>query len=246
MAVESARREIAVLRSARKSLQNSVAQHEAALGLGSLTASGGAMPCSLAAAGLRLADVVGYSRLVGRDEARTVAALKAHRRELIDREIAGRGGRLVSAKGDGVLAEFPSVVAAVEGAVAIQRAMADRNRDIPPEGRIEFRIGVHLDEVLADGDDILGEGVNVAARLEAFADPGTVCLSGAVFNRVKNRVDYPFHDLGAQRFKNIAEPVRLFRVDPSDDGAQGPRTARGSEALPLPEKPSIAVLPLWT
>ena len=147
------------------------------------------MPCSLAAAmGFVSPTWSATAASWGVTKPRTVAALKAHRRELIDREIAGRGGRLVSAKGDGVLAEFPSVVAAVEGAVAIQRAMADRNRDIPPEGRIEFRIGVHLDEVLADGDDILGEGVNVAARLEAFADPGTVCLSGAVFNRVKNRV----------------------------------------------------------
>jgi adenylate cyclase len=189
------------------------------------------------------ADVVGYSRLMGLNEARTVAALKTHRRELIDREILGRGGRIVSTNGDGILVEFSSVVAAVECAAAIQRGVAERNRDVPPDERIEFRIGVNLDEVIADGDDILGDGVNVAARLEAFADPGTVCISSAVFDQVKNRVELSFDDLGAQRFKNIAEPIRVFRIDPSGIRAPSFRTVRDSDALPPPEKPSIAILP---
>jgi adenylate cyclase len=134
-------------------------------------------------AAILAADVVGYSRLIGLSETGTLAALKAHRRELIDGEIAGRGGRVVNTKGDGVLVEFSSVVAAVECAVAIQRGMADRNRDVPPDRRIELRIGVNLDEIIVDGDDVVGDGVNIAARLEAFAMPGTVCISSAVFDQ---------------------------------------------------------------
>jgi adenylate cyclase len=194
-------------------------------------------------AAILAADVVGYSRLMGRNEAATLAALKAHRRELIDREIANRGGRIINAKGDGILVEFASVVAALECAVSIQRGIADRNRDIPPNERIEFRIGVNLDEVIAETDDIFGDGVNVAARLEAFAAPGTVCVSGAVFNQVKNRVGYAFDDLGLQQFKNIAEPVHVFRVDLTRARGSSWGIAGDSALLRLPAKPSIAILP---
>jgi adenylate cyclase len=189
------------------------------------------------------ADVVGYSRLMGLNEARTLAALKAHRRELIDGEIASRGGRIINLAGDGMLVEFASVVAAVECAGAIQRGIAERNRDVPPAERIEFRIGVNLDEVIADGADIFGDGVNIAARLEAFADPGTVCISSVVFNQVKNRVGYAFDDLGTQRFKNIAEPVHVFRLNPTGTGDPSSGPVCGAAVPCPPEKPSIAILP---
>jgi class 3 adenylate cyclase/TolB-like protein len=191
-------------------------------------------------AAILVADVVGYSRLMGRDEGRTLAALKAHRRELIDPEIAGRDGRIVSSKGDGILAEFASVVAAVECAVALQQGMSARNKDLPADERLEFRIGINLDEVIEDGGDIFGDGVNVAARLEAFADPGTICVSGAAFGQVKNRVEHRFEDLGPQRLKNIAEPVRVYRLDPNGVAVAG---LAASAAPPVAEKPSIAVLP---
>jgi len=194
-------------------------------------------------AAILAADVVGYSRLMGLNEAKTLAALKAHRRELIDGEIASRGGRIISLAGDGMLVEFASVVAAVECAGAIQAGVADRNRGVPPDERIEFRIGVNLAEVIAEGGDIFGDGVNVAARLEAFADPGTVCVSSAVFNQVRNRVAYAFEDLGPQRFKNIAEPVHVFRLGPAGTGDPGSGPASDAVTLRPPEKPSIAILP---
>src|SRR4051794_17837743 len=128
-------------------------------------------------AAILIADVVGYSRLVRADEVRTLAALKSHRQELIDREIAARHGRIVKTTGDGVLVEFSSIVAAVEAAVAIQRGMADRNRGSPRDQRMDLRIGINLDEVVVDGDDILGDGVNIAARLESIAEPGTIYIS---------------------------------------------------------------------
>jgi class 3 adenylate cyclase/TolB-like protein len=193
-------------------------------------------------AAILAADVVGYSRLMGVDEARTLAALKSHREELIEGEIASRGGRIIKLTGDGMLVEFASVVAAVECAAAIQRGVAERNRGVPPDERMEFRIGVNLDEIIADGADIFGDGVNIAARLEAFADPGTVCVSSAVFDQVKNRVGYAFADLGAQRFKNIAEPVHVFRLTPTESGGPGSAPAGGAAVRP-PEKPSIAILP---
>src|SRR5215467_13961935 len=123
------------------------------------------------------ADVAGYSRLMGADESRTLAALKAHRRELIDPKIAEYGGRIVKTTGDGLLLEFPSVVDAIRCAVDMQRRMADRNAGVPPEQRIEFRIGINVGDIIVDGDDIYGDGVNVAARLEALADPGGICVS---------------------------------------------------------------------
>jgi adenylate cyclase len=191
-------------------------------------------------AAILVADAVGYSRLMGHDETGTLAALKAHRRELIEPAVAAHGGRIVSTKGDGILAEFASVVAAVECAVALQKGMSVRNRDVAPERRLEFRIGINLDEVIDDAGDIFGDGVNVAARLEACADPGAICVSGAAFDQVRNRVEHPFEDLGPQRLKNIAEPVRVYRLDPN--GLAGAAAARPSPT-PVPEKPTIAVLP---
>jgi adenylate cyclase len=173
----------------------------------------------------------------------TLAALKAHRKELIDREIAKHGGRLVSTSGDGALVEFPSVVAAVECAVAIQQGMGERNRNVPRDQRIDFRVGINLDEVIVDGNDILGDGVNVAARLETFAEPGTVCISGSVFGHVKNRLDLSFEDLGDQQFKNIAEPVHTFRIRCAEAGFPYADFFATCESLPLPKKPSIAIMP---
>jgi adenylate cyclase len=188
-------------------------------------------------------DVVGYSRLMGQSEAATLAALRTHRQELVDPEIGRHGGRLVSTSGDGALVEFSSVVAAVECAVAIQQGMGERNRDVPRERRIEFRMGINLDEVIVDGDDILGDGVNVAGRLETFAEPGTVCISGSVFGHVKNRLDLRFEDLGDQHFKNIAEPVRTFRISCAAAGFPYADFFATCESLPLPQKPSIAIMP---
>lgn len=194
-------------------------------------------------AAILAADVAGFSRLVGTDEAGALAVLQAHRRELVDLEIAGRGGRIVKTTGDGILVEFTSVVAAVECAVAIQRGMANRNRDIPEHQRMELRIGVNLDEIIVDGDDILGDGVNITARLESFAEPGTICISGAVFDQVRSRLRYCFEDLGGQQFKNIAELVRVYRVKPADAAIEQAGPILGEMDLPLPKKPSIAIMP---
>jgi len=194
-------------------------------------------------AAILAADVVGFSRLVGEDETRTLAVLKSHRHEFIDREIAQRGGRIFKTTGDGALVEFPSVVAAVECAVAVQRGMADRNRDVPDAQRIDFRIGINLDEVVVDGDDIFGDGVNVASRLEGIAEPGTICISSTVFGRIRNRVDLRFEDLGEQRLKNIAEPVHVYCIAPAGIGVVPGPNVWTAEDLPLPSKPSIAILP---
>jgi adenylate cyclase len=194
-------------------------------------------------AAILAADVVGFSRLVGTNETRTLASLKAHREDLVDPKIAEHGGRLVKTTGDGILVEFPSVVAAVECAVAIQRGMVDRNQDVPQNERIEFRIGVNLDEVVVDGADIFGDGVNIASRLEGIAEPGTICLSGIVFSQVKSRVDIRFEDLGTQTLKNIAEPVHVYRIVPAGSGTEFRHVAWTGEELPIPKKPSIAILP---
>lgn len=194
-------------------------------------------------AAILAADVVGFSRLVGFNETGTLANLKAHREYLIDPKIAEHGGHLVKTTGDGVLVEFPSVVAAVECAVAIQLGMVDRNSDVPQDERIEFRIGINLDEVVVDGADIFGDGVNIAARLEGIAEPGMICISGAVYRQVKSRVDFPFEDLGAQTLKNIAEPVHIYRIVPGGSGPEPKPIVRVGEDLPMPMKPSIAILP---
>jgi class 3 adenylate cyclase/TolB-like protein len=159
------------------------------------------------------ADVAGYSRLMGRDDSGTLAALKAHRRKLIDPKIAEYGGRIVKTTGDGLLLEFPSVVDAVRCSVDVQRGMAERNAEVLPEDRIEFRIGINVGDIIIDGEDIFGDGVNVAARLQAVADPGSICVSKVVRDQVLDKLSFTFEDLGAQQVKNIARPVEIFRVE---------------------------------
>ncbi len=184
------------------------------------------------------ADVVGYSRLMGLDEAATLAALNTQRRELIDPRIAGLKGRIVKLTGDGLLAEFTSVVNAVACAVDIQRSMRARNASVPVDRRIELRIGVNLGDVIVEGDDIFGDGVNVAARLESIAEPGGVCVSGSVREQVGNRLPLTFEDAGEQQLKNIAQPVQVYRINPGElTNAPSPGTRADRQ------RPSIAVLP---
>ncbi len=193
-------------------------------------------------AAILAADMVGYSRLMGADEEGTIARQKAGRSELIDPEIAKHGGRIVKTTGDGLLVEFPSVVDAVRCAVQVQKAMARREAGVPEDRRIQYRVGINLGDIVIDGDDIYGDGVNVAARLEALAEPGGVSISGKVFEEVRNKLDLGFEDMGAQAVKNIAEPVHVWRLS-----LAAPSAFDELPALPgppaLPGKPSIAVLP---
>ena len=158
------------------------------------------------------ADVVGYGRLIRADEEGTLARLRAHRQELIDAKFAEHRGRIVKLMGDGVLVEFSSAVDAVQCAAEIQRAMPTRNAGMAEDQRIEFRVGINLGDVIIEGDDIHGDGVNVAARLEALADPGGICISANVFEQVRRRLELGFEDLGPQTVKNIPEPVSAYRV----------------------------------
>ncbi len=194
-------------------------------------------------AAILAADVVGYSRLMGVSEAGTLSALKAHRRELVDGKITEHQGRIVKLTGDGMLVEFPSVVNAVACAVEIQRKMGERNLDVPQDQRIEFRIGVNLGDIIFEDNDIFGDGVNLAARIEGIAKPGGVSVSGSVRDNVGNRLELAFEDMGEQALKNIERPVRVYNVSL---GAQPPRAAAAPQPQPGPqvkEKPSIAVLP---
>ena len=235
-------------------------------------------------AAILVADVVGYSRLVGTDEEGTIARLRATRDELIDPSIARHNGRIVKTMGDGLLIEFTSVVDAVRSAAEVQRAMAERNTGAPGSERIEFRVGINLGDVVVEGDDIMGDGVNVAARLEGLAEPGGVCISGTAFDQVRDKLDVGYEHLGEQKVKNIARPVRVYKVllRPADEGKMvgvkptgRPQKLRWAAAaaiilgvftaggvwwwqpwlpgiettsvarvdFPLPDKPSIAVLP---
>jgi adenylate cyclase len=187
------------------------------------------------------ADVAGYSRLMGADEEGAHERLKAHLGELVNPKIAEHRGRVVKNTGDGFLAEFASVVDAVRCAVEVQRAMADRNSGTPEDKRITFRIGVNLGDVIAEEDDIHGDGVNIAARIEALADAGGVFVSNTVYDQVRDRLPFVFEDLGEQQVKNIARPVRVYRV--GDVGTAKSPSAPGSSPPPLPDKPSVAVLP---
>jgi TolB-like protein/class 3 adenylate cyclase len=188
------------------------------------------------------ADVAGYSRLMGADEEGTHERLKAHLRELIEPKIAEHRGRVVKNTGDGFLAEFASVVDAVRCAVEMQRGMAERNAGAPAESRIEFRVGVNLGDVIAEADDIFGDGVNVAARLENLAEPGGLLISNTVHDHVRDRLPFAFEDLGEHQVKNIARPVHVYRVWEGDAPIEGASPVP-PQALPLPDKPSIAVLP---
>ena len=183
------------------------------------------------------ADVVGYSRLMGIDETGTLGALRAHRAELIDPTIAEHNGRIVKLMGDGLLVEFASAIDAVECAVAIQQGMAVRNASVPDDRRIVLRIGVNLGDVIIEGDDIYGDGVNVAARLQELAEPSGVYISGMVFEQVDGKIDQQFADMGNQQIKNIAKPVRVYRarfMDVSTTGRQHPFFSTSStEALPI-------------
>jgi TolB-like protein/class 3 adenylate cyclase/tetratricopeptide (TPR) repeat protein len=191
-------------------------------------------------AAILAADVAGYSRLMEADEEGTLAALRAIRRELGDPTIAEHRGRIVKTTGDGLLAEFASVVDAVRCAVEVQRAMAERNATVPPATRIEFRIGIHQGDIMVEDGDIFGDGVNLAARLEGLADPGGICVSDRVRADVAGKVDVDFEDLGEQQVKNISRPVRVFRAQL---GTAIVVATESAPALALPDKPSIAVLP---
>jgi adenylate cyclase len=189
-------------------------------------------------AAILAADVAGYSRLMGADEEGTHERLKALRRELLDPEIAEHHGRIVKTTGDGLLVEFASVVDAVRCAVAVQQAMPERNAGIAADSRIELRIGINLGDVIVEPDDIYGDGVNIAARVEALAEAGGVFVSNTVYDQVRDRLPLVFEDLGDQQVKNIARPVRVYRVR----HIAAAKTA-APPVLPLPDKPSIAVLP---
>jgi adenylate cyclase len=197
-------------------------------------------------AAILAADVAGYSRLMGADEEGTHERFKAHLVELVDPKIREHHGRIVKTTGDGVLAEFASVVDAVRCAGEIQRAMADRDLDLAEERRLQFRIGVNLGDVIADGGDIYGDGVNIAARLEGLAAPGSVCVSGTVRDHIGDRLPYAFEDMGEQSVKNIARPVRVYALRP--EGMAGSPTASASSTTsssPPVAAPrlSIVVLP---
>ncbi|HTD01977.1 MAG TPA: adenylate/guanylate cyclase domain-containing protein, partial [Chthoniobacterales bacterium] len=182
------------------------------------------------------ADVVGYSRLMGTDEAGTLDALTKVRGEFIDSKIAEHQGRTVKVSGDGLLLEFPSVVNAVRCAAEIQRGMRDRNTNVPQERRIEFRIGVNLGDVIVQDEDIFGDGVNVAARLERIAKPGGIAISGSVRDQIGNRLDLVFEDMGEHKLKNIEQPVRVYSLSQEESTI--------ANTAPNPDqRPSIAVLP---
>jgi len=168
------------------------------------------MPAVRRLAAILAADVAGYSRLMGADEEGTHERLKAHRRALVDPKISEHSGRIVKTTGDGMLAEFPSVVDAVRCAAELQRAMIDREAGMPEDRRIRLRIGINLGDVIVEDDDIFGDGVNVAARLEALAEPGGICISRTVRDHIRDKLIYAFEDLGEQSVKNIARPVRVY------------------------------------
>jgi TolB-like protein/class 3 adenylate cyclase len=204
-------------------------------------------------AAILAADVAGYSRLMGADEEGTLERLKALRGELLDPKLAEHHGRIVKTTGDGLLVEFASVVDAVRCAVAVQQAMPERNTGIGADNRIELRIGINLGDVIVEGDDLYGDGVNIAARIEALADAGGVFVSNTVHDHVRDRLPFVFEDLGEQQVKNIARQVRVYRVRPerplpnpplpNPPPQAGEGRVGAAALLPLPDKPSVAVLP---
>jgi adenylate cyclase len=196
-----------------------------------------AQPIERKLAAIFAADVAGYSRLMGEDEVGTLRRLAAHR-EIMDRLIGEHRGRIANTAGDSVLADFPSVVDAVQCAVEVQQALAEANEGVPENRRMSFRIGVHVGDVMVRGGDLFGEGVNIAARLQSIAEPGALCVSGVAYDYVKQSVPFTFYDLGPQGVKNIDQPVRAYATRLGGTG----RTVE-LKSLPLPDRPSIAVLP---
>jgi adenylate cyclase len=194
-------------------------------------------------AAILAADVAGYSRLVGNDEEGTLERLRVLRRTVADPKIKEHRGRVVRTTGDGLLVEFVSVVDAVRCAVEVQREMALRNAELPADQRMEFRIGINLGDIIKDGRDVYGDGVNVAARLEALAAPGGICVSRVVRDQVRDKLGFAFDDRGEQHVKNIARPVRIFDVNMTAETMTSTPDAAARSSLPLPTKPSIAVLP---
>jgi adenylate cyclase len=190
------------------------------------------------------ADVAGYSRLMGRDEERTLTQLKIFRKTVVDPGIATHRGRIVKTTGDGVLVEFASAVDAARCAVELQREMAQQNATVPPELRIEFRIGIHVGDIIIDDNDIFGDGVNIAARLEGIAEPGGVCISDDAHRQIRGKIDIAFDDIGEQTLKNIAEPMRAWHMRLAGEAAPAIRSSPIQvQDLALPDKPSIVVLP---
>ena len=201
-------------------------------------------------AAILVSDVVGYSKLAGSDEDRILARLRALRSDLIDPTIAVHNGRVVKRTGDGAVVEFRSVVDAVRCAIEVQNGMVERNAGLPSERRIEFRIGIHLGDVVEESDgDLMGDGINIAARLEGIAKPGAICLSEDAFRQVKARLDLTVSDLGATQLKNIAEPIRVYSLEVGKPAQAKPATRNApatpekpSALLVLPDRPSVAVL----
>jgi adenylate cyclase len=191
-------------------------------------------------AAILAADVAGYSRLMGIDEEGTLADLKGHRRAVVDPKIKEHRGRIVKTTGDGMLVEFASVVDAVRCAAEIQRGMAERNADVAAERRIEFRVGINVGDIIIDGDDIFGDGVNIAARLEALAEPGEIWVSRMVREQVRDKLAFAFEDMAEREVKNIARPIRVYRIVSRESEAAPSRAAEAGAPAP---KPSIAVLP---
>src|SRR6188508_140415 len=196
-------------------------------------------------AAIMAGDIVGYSRLMGIDEEGTLRQLKAHRKELIDPKITEHRGRIVKTTGDGMLVEFVSVVDAVRYAVDVQRGMAERNANVASNRRIEFRIGINVGDIISDENDIYGDGVNVAARLEALAEPGGILVSRNVHDQVRDKLSFGFEDMGEQTVKNIARPIGIHRVSLAESTTEA---SLGAPTIAKPERaasqrPSIAVLP---
>lgn len=184
--------------------------------------------------------------LMGRDEEGTLTQLKAFRKTLVDPMIAAHRGRIVKTTGDGMLVEFASAVDAARCAVEVQRGVALENIDVPQQARIEFRIGIHVGDIIFDDNDIFGDGVNIAARLEGIAQPGGICISDDAQRQIRGKLDSPFEDMGPQNLKNIAEPMRAWRLSVDAKSAEylsAERSTGLAQALTLPDKPSIAVLP---
>ena len=212
----------------------------------SMAPRGSAMAGTRKIAAILVADVVGYSRLAGADEDRTLSRLRGLRSDLIDPAIDAHRGRIVKRTGDGALIEFRSVVDAVGCAIEVQNGLIERNAGLARERRIEFRVGIHLGDVVEESDgDLMGDGVNIASRLEGLAEPGGVCLSNAAYEQVRDRLKVEFIDLGEKELKNIARPVRVYRVnmDREATGSEPSARERPEARLALPDKPSIAVLP---